>query len=74
MRFFSTTEAAARLKLDPSRVRLLCRQGRIKAIMVGGTYVIEEVEFDRFAAIPRPPGRPRHDNAEPLEPSVASNE
>jgi len=66
MRYFSTTEAASNLNLDPSRVRLLCRQGRIKAIKVGNTYGIEECELKRFAAIPRLPGRPLAQAAEPV--------
>lgn len=66
MRYFSTTEAATKLKLDPSRVRLLCRQGRIKAIKVGNTYGIEECELQRFAAIPRLPGRPLPAETEPI--------
>lgn len=61
MQYLSTTEAAARLGIDPSRVRLWCKQGRIRAIKVGGNYIIEEAEFERFAAIPRPNGRPRKD-------------
>ena len=42
MRYFSTTEAAALLHVDPSRVRLLCKRGRIKTIKVGGTYGIAQ--------------------------------
>ncbi len=58
MRYFSTTEAAALLRVDPSRVRLLCKRGRIKTIWVGGTYGIAERELARFAAMPRRAGRP----------------
>jgi excisionase family DNA binding protein len=59
MRYLTTTEAAAVLHVDPSRVRLLCLQGRIKTIRVGNTYAIPESELKRFAAIARQPGRPR---------------
>jgi len=59
MRYFTTTEAAAVLHLDPSRVRLLCKLGRIKTIKVGNTYAIAEGEVARVAAMPRRPGRPR---------------
>ncbi len=59
MRYLSTTEAAALLRVDASRVRLLCKQGRIKTIKVGGTYGIAQNELARFAALPRHPGRPR---------------
>ena len=40
------------LHVDPSRVRLLCKRGRIKTIKVGNTYAIPERELERFAAIP----------------------
>ena len=46
-----TTEAAAILHVDPSRVRLLCKQGRIKTMRVGNTYAIADEELTRFAAI-----------------------
>jgi excisionase family DNA binding protein len=59
MRYYSTTEAADILHVDPSRVRLLCKLGRIKTIKVGNTYGIAEDELDRFAAIQRQPGKPR---------------
>lgn len=58
MRYLSTTEAAAELHIDPSRVRLLCKQGRIETIRIGNTYGIAESEIERLAATPRRPGRP----------------
>ncbi len=58
MRYLTTTEAAVLLDLDPSRVRVLCATGRIRAILVGGRYGISEHEVARFADIPRVPGRP----------------
>jgi len=61
MRYFTTTEAAVVLQVDPSRVRLLCQRGRIKTIKVGNTYAIPEDELERFAAVDRRPGRPRKD-------------
>ncbi len=60
MRYYSTTEAAAFLHVDPSRVRLLCKLGRIETIRVGNTYGIAEGEVARLSAEPRRPGRPRH--------------
>ena len=59
MRYYSTTEAATILHVDPSRVRLLCKLGRIETIKVGNTYGIAEDELERFAALQRQPGRPR---------------
>ena len=59
MRYYSTTEAAAVLNVDPSRVRMLCKLGRIETIKVGNTYCIAESEVERVAAMPRRPGRPR---------------
>ena len=70
MRYFTTTEAAAVLHIDPSRVRLLCQRGRIKTIRVGNTYAIPDDELDRFAAIARQPGRPRRAEATTQQPSV----
>jgi excisionase family DNA binding protein len=64
VRYLSTTEAAAKLHVDPSRVRLLCKLGRIETIKVGNTYAISEHELERFAAIPRRPGRPRRGESE----------
>jgi excisionase family DNA binding protein len=60
MRYLSTTEAAAILHVDPSRVRLLCKLGRIETIRVGNTYGIAQSEVERLAATARRPGRPRH--------------
>ena len=67
MRYLSTTEAAAVLNVDPSRVRLLCKLGRIATIKIGNTYGIAEEEVQRLAASPRRPGRPRRSEASPLE-------
>jgi excisionase family DNA binding protein len=72
MRYYSTTEAADILKVDPSRVRLLCKLGRIETIKVGNTYCIAESEVDRLAATPRRPGRPRQ-NVTAEEPSRPAN-
>jgi len=59
MRFFTTTQAAGILHVDPSRIRLLCKLGRIATIRIGNTYAIAESEVERLAATPRRPGRPR---------------
>lgn len=41
MKYLSATEAAAVLKLDRSRVKLLCAQGRIKgAVKIGNQWAI----------------------------------
>lgn len=61
MRYLTTTEAASVLHIDPSRVRLLCKLGRIETIKIGNTYAIPEHELERFAALPRRAGRPRRD-------------
>jgi len=59
MRYLTTTEAASVLHVDPSRVRLLCKLGRIETIKIGNTYAISEHELERFAALPRRAGRRR---------------
>ena len=71
MRYYSTTEAAGLLHVDPSRVRLLCKRGRIKTIKVGGTYGIAQSELARFAAVPRRPGRPRRRRSTSQQTTVA---
>jgi excisionase family DNA binding protein len=58
VRYYTTTEAAAALHVDPSRVRLLCKLGRIETIKIGNTYGIAERELERLLATPRRPGRP----------------
>ena len=63
MRYLTTTEAAAVLHVDPSRVRLLCKLGRIKTIKIGNTYAIPERDLAKFAAVPRRAGRPRRNGA-----------
>ncbi len=63
MRYYSTTEAADVLHVDPSRVRLLCKLGRIETIKIGSTYGIAEREVERLATEPRRPGRPRQRNS-----------
>jgi excisionase family DNA binding protein len=52
------TDAAARLGIDPSRVRLLVRQGRIPASRFGRAWMIAEA--DLLAYQPRPQGKPGH--------------
>ena len=73
MRYLTTTEAAAVLHVDPSRVRLLCKLGRIKTIKIGNTYGIAESELERFAALQRPPGRPRKDAVAPVAAAMPSS-
>jgi len=58
MPLLSLTEASTRLGLSTSRLRLLIKQGRIQATMVGKTYAVTEKELERFAALPRSAGRP----------------
>jgi len=51
-------EAATRLGIDPSRVRLLVRQGRIPARRFGRAWVICEADLNAYQ--PRPQGKPGH--------------
>jgi len=50
--------AATRLGVDPSRVRLLVRKGRIPASRFGRAWMIAEA--DLLAYQPRPQGKPGH--------------
>ncbi|MGH9297909.1 MAG: helix-turn-helix domain-containing protein [Acidimicrobiales bacterium] len=54
----SAQEAAALIGVHHSRIRKFIAEGRLKAHLVGATWVIEEQEAKRFAALPRKPGRP----------------
>ena len=58
MRYLTPAEAAKQLNIDPTRVRRLCQQRRIRTVRIGRGYGISERELARFAAIPRPTGRP----------------
>ena len=51
-------DAAARLGIDPSRVRRLIREGRIPARRFGRAWVIAEADLNAYQ--PRPQGRPGH--------------
>lgn len=51
-------EAAERLGVHPSRVRLLAREGRLNARRLGRIWLIDEVELLREAGRPRRAGRP----------------
>ena len=64
MRYFTTTEAAAILNVDPSRVRMLCKLSRIETLKVGNTYGIAEDVLEQFASLQRPPGRPRRNEVD----------
>lgn len=54
----STTEAAAILNVTPIRVRQLINEGRLRAEVWGGRYVLDRDEVERFAKIDRPVGNP----------------
>jgi excisionase family DNA binding protein len=69
MRYLTTTEAATVLHVDPSRVRLLCKLGRIETIKIGNTYGIAEDEVERLASTPRRPGRPRQHTSADEQPT-----
>ncbi len=54
----TTATAAAYLGLDVSRVRALCKAGRLGQ-KIGRNWAIPHQELQRFARLPRRPGRPR---------------
>lgn len=60
MRSVTAYVAAKRLGVTASRVRLLCKQGRITArkCECGRDWLIDETELTKFASIKRKPGRP----------------
>jgi excisionase family DNA binding protein len=57
MKIISTTEAARRLNVSPSRIRAMIDSGRLKAIKVGKVWLINPKDLD--AVKDRKVGRPR---------------
>jgi DNA-binding transcriptional MerR regulator len=56
----TTTQAAHRLGLSPTRIRQFQRAGRIRpARSFGRVLAYTRQDIDRFAAIKRPVGRPK---------------
>ena len=57
IKFLSCKEAGKILGIDDSRVRVLIRQGRIPAQMIGRTWVINPTDLKLVKD--RKPGRPK---------------
>lgn len=57
--FFGVQEAATRLGLNIAQVRRYCAQGRLRAQLVGKTWVIRADDVEVFKDARRGPGRPR---------------
>lgn len=57
MNIISTTEAAERLNVTPSRVRKMIDSGRLKATKVGSVWLIDPKDLE--AVKDRKVGRPR---------------
>ncbi|MCJ7541926.1 MAG: helix-turn-helix domain-containing protein [Desulfobacterales bacterium] len=57
MKLLSANDAAERLGVHHSRVRVLIRQGRLKAQKIGRTWVIREKDLKKLKILKR--GRPR---------------
>jgi excisionase family DNA binding protein len=57
--YITSRQAAIRLGLSPQRVSQLLRQGRIPFKVQGNSCMIKVADLERFAAIPRPVGKPR---------------
>jgi len=55
--FLTVKEVAARMGLDRTRITRLIGQGRLKAVRVGRTFLVDAGSVRRFKR--RPPGRPR---------------
>ena len=56
--YISSVEAAKRLGISPQRVRVLINQGRLIALKIGRTHVVELASVTAYT--PRPEGRPGH--------------
>lgn len=70
MNTITTEQAAERLGVTPSRVRVLIRNGRLPAHRFGRAHVIDEADL-RFVA-ERKPGRPRDDSKAEVTQKVGS--
>jgi excisionase family DNA binding protein len=57
MKIISTTEAARRLNVSPSRIRAMIASARLKGIKVGKVWLIDPKDLD--AVKDRKVGRPR---------------
>jgi excisionase family DNA binding protein len=57
MKIISTTEAAKRLNVSPSRIRAMIGSGRLKAMKVGKVWLINPKDLE--AVKDRKVGRPR---------------
>lgn len=69
MRLISTAEAAEKLGVHITRVQVLIREGRLPALMVGGSYIINEDDLKLVKD--RKPGRPPKANQAPEKPATA---
>ncbi len=58
MKLVSAKDAAAKLGVSDRRVRAMIKEGKIKAVNVGGGYVIEEKELKNVKIFGKA-GRPK---------------
>ena len=62
-RILTVSQAAARLGITPTRVRVLIAGGALRAERLGppprGVYMIEQADLEEFAALDRPRGKRR---------------
>ncbi len=58
MKLISAKEAAEKLGVSDRRIRAMIKEGKIKAVNVGGGYVIEEKELANVKTHGKP-GRPK---------------
>jgi excisionase family DNA binding protein len=52
-------QCASLLSISPARVLQLIRAGALSATRYGRMWLVEDAEFERFAALNRPRGVPR---------------
>jgi excisionase family DNA binding protein len=57
MKIIGTTEAGRRLGISDARVRALIMSGRLKAVKIGGAWLIDPKDLDAVKV--RKVGRPR---------------
>jgi excisionase family DNA binding protein len=61
MKLISAKDAAEKLGVSDRRIRAMIKEGKIKAVNVGGGYVIEEKELENVVTFGKP-GRPQKSN------------
>lgn len=58
-----TAEVADLLHVDTSRVRRYCESGDLKAVKLGGSWIVKKEDLEQFKKVRRRIGRPNKEPA-----------